>query len=88
MKKHDIIKSIWIMAILVLSTSVFAAGAPAPVRLRPEGKKLEAHCSKMLADLRDEITRLEPKVDEQKKAEFTEQALSTATEERSSGCTG
>jgi len=73
MKNHDIIKSVWIMTILVLSTSVFAAGKPAPVSLTPEGKKLEAHYSKMLADLKEEITRLEPKVDEKKKAEFTTQ---------------
>jgi hypothetical protein len=31
MKKHDTIKSVWIMTILALSTSVFAAGRPAPV---------------------------------------------------------
>ena len=73
MKKHDIIKRVWIMTILVLSTSVFAAGKPAPVSLSPEGKKLEAHYSKMLADLKEKITRLEPKVDEKKKAEFTKQ---------------
>lgn len=73
MKKHDIIKRVWIMTILVLSTSVFAAGKPAPVSLSPEGKKLEAHYSKMLADLKQAITRLEPKVDENKKAEFTKQ---------------
>jgi len=73
MKKHDIIKRVWIMTILVLSTSVFAARRPAPVSLTPEGKKLEAHYSKMLADLKEEIKRLEPKVDEKKKAEFTKQ---------------
>ena len=73
MKKHDIIKSVWIMAILAISTSVFAAKIPAPVSLTPEGKKLEAHYSKMLADLKEAITRLEPKVDEKKKAEFTKQ---------------
>ena len=73
MKKYDIIKSAWIMTILTLSTSVFAAGRPAPVSLSPDGKKLEAHYSKLLADLREEITRLEPKVDEKKKAEFTKQ---------------
>ena len=73
MKKYDIIKSAWIMTILALSTSVIAAGRPAPVSLTPEGKKLEAHYSKMLADLKEEITRLEPKVDEKKKAEFTRQ---------------
>jgi hypothetical protein len=73
MKKHNIIKRVWIMTILVLSTSVFAAGRPAPVSLSPEGKKLEAHYSKMLADLKQAITRLEPKVDEKKKADFTKQ---------------
>ncbi|MFT5109994.1 MAG: hypothetical protein ACI9UA_005646 [Pseudoalteromonas tetraodonis] len=73
MKNHDIIKRVWITMILVLSTSVFAAGKPAAVSLSPEGKKLEAHYSKMLADLKEEITRLEPKVDEKKKAEFTKQ---------------
>ena len=72
-KKHNLIKSLWIMTILTLSTSVFAARRPAPVSLSPEGKKLEAHYSKMLADLKQEITRLEPKVDEKKKAEFTKQ---------------
>ncbi|MFP6751326.1 MAG: hypothetical protein VB855_06605, partial [Pirellulaceae bacterium] len=73
MKKYDIIKSAWIMTILALSTSVFAAGRPAPINLTPEGKKLEAHYSKMLTDLKEEITRLEPKVDEKKKAEFTKE---------------
>ncbi len=73
MKKHDIIKSVWIMAILALSTSAFAAAKPAPVSLTPEGKKLEAHYSKMLAELNESIKRLEPKVDEKKKAEFTKQ---------------
>ena len=73
MKKHNIIKSVWIMTILALSSSVIAAGRPAPVSLSPEGKKLEAHYSRMLADLKEKITRLEPTVDEKKKAEFTEQ---------------
>ncbi|MDE0837404.1 MAG: hypothetical protein OSA84_13740, partial [Akkermansiaceae bacterium] len=73
MKKQEIIKGVWIMTILTLSTSVFAAGKPAPVSLTSEGKKLEAHYSKMLSDLKEEITRLEPKVDEKKKAEFTKQ---------------
>ena len=73
MKKHDIIKSVWIITILAISTSVFAARRPAPVSLTPEGKKLEAHYSKMLADLKEAITRLEPEVDEKKKAEFTKQ---------------
>ena len=52
MKKHDIIKRVWIMMILTISTSVFAAGRPGPVDLSPEGKKLEAHYSKMQADLK------------------------------------
>jgi len=73
MKKHDPIKSVWIMAILAISTTVFAARRPAPVSLTPEGKKLEAHYGKMLADLEEEIKRLKPKVDEKKKAEFTKQ---------------
>ncbi|MDC0302736.1 hypothetical protein OAL23_01060 [bacterium] len=73
MKKHDIIKRLWIMTILVLSTSVFAAGKEEPVSLTPEGKKLEAHYLKMQADLKEAITKLEPKVDEKKKAEFTRQ---------------
>jgi len=71
MKKHDTIKSVWIMTILAISTPVFAAGIPAPVSLTPEGKKLEAHYTKMLADLKESIKRLEPNVDEKKKAEFT-----------------
>ncbi|MCP4199949.1 MAG: hypothetical protein GY762_22625, partial [Proteobacteria bacterium] len=73
MKKHNIIKSVWIMTILALSTSVFAARRPAPVSLTPEGKKLEAHYSKILADLKEEITRLEPRADEKVKADFAEQ---------------
>jgi len=80
-KKHNITKSAWIITILALSTSVFAVAKPAPVSLTPEGKKLEAHYSKMLADLKEAITRLEPKVDEKKKAEFTKQfdALNNVT---------
>ena len=73
MKKHDTIKSVWIMTILTLSTSVFTMGRPAEIDLTPEGKKLQAHYSKMLADLKEAITRLEPKVNEKKKAEFTKQ---------------
>jgi hypothetical protein len=66
-------ESVWIMTILAISTSVFAAGRPAAVSLTPVGKKLEAHYTKMLADLKKAIKRLEPKVDEKKKAEFTKQ---------------
>ena len=73
MKEYNIIKSAWIMTILALSTSVFAAGRPAKTNLTPEGKKLEAHYSEMLADLKEAIRRMEPKVNEKKKAEFTKQ---------------
>ena len=59
--------------ILALSTSILATAKPAPISLSPEGKKLEEHYRKMLADLKDAITGLEPKVDEKKKAEFTKQ---------------
>ena len=61
------------MTVLLLAASVLAAAKPAPVSLSSEGKKLEARYSKMLSDLKDEITRLEPKVDQKKKAEFTRQ---------------
>ena len=73
MKNHNIIKSVWIMTILVLSTSVVAARRPAPVSLSPEGEKLEAHYSKMLEGLKKEIVSLAPRVDEKVKAEFTKQ---------------
>ena len=66
MKKRDLIKSVWIMTILTLSTAVIATGKPVPVSLTPEGEKLEAHYSEMLADLKQQITRLEPKVEEKK----------------------
>jgi len=73
MKKHDTIKSVWIMTILAISTPVLAAGRPAPACLPPEGKELEAHYSKLLTDLKESIKRLEPTLDEKKKAEFTKQ---------------
>ena len=73
MKKQESIMRAGIMTVLLLAASVFAAGKPAPVSLTPEGQKLEAHYSKMLVELGKEITRLEPKVDEKKKAEFTTQ---------------
>lgn len=73
MKNPGLIKNVWITMILALSTSILAAAKPAPVSLSPEGKKLEEHYRKMLADLKDAITGLEPKVDEKKKAEFTKQ---------------
>jgi len=73
MKKPNLIKNVWIAMILTLSTSVLAAGKSEPIILNPEGRKLEAHYSKMLADLKETITRLEPKVDEKKKAQFTKQ---------------
>jgi hypothetical protein len=71
MKINDFIKSVSIITALALSVSVFAAEIPPPVSLTPEGKKLEAQYSKMLADLKEAIKRLEPKLDEKKKAEFT-----------------
>ena len=73
MKKPNLIKNVWIAMILTLSTSVFAVGKSEPISLTPEGRKLEEHYSKMLADLKVEITRLEPKVDEQKRAGFIKQ---------------
>ena len=73
MKKHDIIKSVGIMTILALSTSVVTARRPALVSLTPEGKILEAHYSKMLTDLKKEIVSLVPGVDEKVKADFTKQ---------------
>ncbi|MGB0325941.1 MAG: hypothetical protein ACPGJR_00275 [Akkermansiaceae bacterium] len=73
MKTYDIIKRVGTMTILALSTSLIAAGKPAPVSLTPEGKELEAHYGKMLAGLQESIRRLEPKVDETVKAEFTKQ---------------
>ena len=71
MKKHAFIKSLSIAAAVVISTPVFAAEKPESASLTPAGQQLEAHYSKMLADLRAEISRVEPKVDENKKAEFT-----------------
>ena len=73
MKKPNLIRSVWITAILALSTSVLAAGKSAPVSLSPGGKKLEAHYSKMLADLKEEIVSLVPKGDEKVKGDFTKQ---------------
>ena len=58
---------------MALSTSVLAAGKSAPVSLRPGGKKLETHYSKMLADLKEEIVSLVPKGDEKIKGDFTKQ---------------
>ena len=72
-KKHNIIKRVWIMTILALSTSVVAARRPAPVSLSPEGEKIEAHYSKMLEDLKKEIVSQVPRADEKAKVEFTKQ---------------
>ena len=72
-KKHNIIKRVWIMTIMVLSTSVVAARRPAPVSLSPEGEKIEAHYSKMLEDLKKEIVSQVPRADEKAKVEFTKQ---------------
>ena len=73
MKKPNLIRSVWITTIMALSTSVLAAGKSAPVSLSPGGKKLEAHYSKMLADLKEEIVSLVPKGDEKVKGDFTKQ---------------
>ena len=73
MKNHGAIKSVWIVTILAISTSVSSARRPAPVSLTPEGKKLEAHYSRMLADLQKQVKDLEPEVAEKKRAEFTAQ---------------
>ena len=70
MKINDLIKSVSIVTALAISTSVFAAEIPPPVSLTPAGTHLEAHYNKMLADLKEAIKALEPKVDEKKKAEF------------------
>ena len=66
MKKHNIIKSVWITTILTLATSVFAAGKPAPVSLTPEGKKLVERYSGMLNELRTELTAKAAKIDQEK----------------------
>jgi hypothetical protein len=71
MKKHEFIKAACIAAAMAISTPVFAAENPEPASLTPEGRQLEAHYSKLLADLQETVRRLEPKVDEKKKAEFT-----------------
>ena len=73
MKKPNLIRSVWITTILALSTSVLAAGKSATVSLSPGGKKLEAHYSKMLADLKEEIVSLVPKGDEKVKGDFNKQ---------------
>ena len=74
MKIHPLIKclpAITAITAFAVSTPVFAADNPPPASLTPEGQQLEAHYSRMLADLQEAIRRLEPKVDEKKKAEFT-----------------
>ena len=75
MQKHDFIKSLWIMTVFGLTTSVVVVAKPAQVSLAPQGEKLEAHYSKMLEDLRKEIVFLVPKVGEKVKAEFTDQLV-------------
>jgi hypothetical protein len=71
MKTNDLIKSMSTAAALALSTSVFVAANPEPVSLTPDGEKLEQHYGSMLADLQEAIKRMEPKLDQKKKAEFT-----------------
>ncbi len=64
----------WCAAMAVLAGTMhvtMARGAEEVVPLTAQGEKLEAHYSRMLADLREEIIRLEPQVDATKKAEFT-----------------
>ena len=70
MKKQKDIKRVSATIALVFVTPIFAVGKSETISLTAEGKKLEAYYSKMEADLRAEITRLEPKVDEKKKAEL------------------
>lgn len=69
---NDFIKRVSIMTALALSASVVAAEIPPPVSLTPAGIRLEAQYSTMLADLKEAIKALEPKVDKEKKAEFTQ----------------
>ena len=71
MRNHNIIKSVSIMTALAMMAPAFAAESPEPAGLSPEGKQLEAHYGKMLADLREAVKRMEPNVDEGRKAEFT-----------------
>jgi hypothetical protein len=71
MNKYHFIKSVYIAAGLVMSTPVFAAENAESAILTPDGQQLEAHYGKMLADLQEAVKRLEPEVDEKKKAEFT-----------------
>ena len=48
-----------------------ARGRKEVTPLTAQGEKLQAKYAGMLADLKEEVKRLEPKVDEKKKAEFT-----------------
>jgi hypothetical protein len=62
------------MAMLVGMVQVAQArGRKKPVPLTAQGEKIAAEYTKMLADLKEEIMRLEPKVDEKKKVGFTKQ---------------
>lgn len=71
MNINDFVMRISVMTALAISASVVAAEPPPPVSLTPVGTQLEAQYSKKLADLKEAIKALEPKVDEKKKAEFT-----------------
>ena len=59
-----------VMVGMAQMTLVLGADAPA---LTAQGEKIAAEYTRMQADLKEAITRLEPKVDEKKKAEFTKQ---------------
>jgi hypothetical protein len=64
----------WCVATMVLvgmAQVASARGKKAPTPLTAQGQKLKAKYAGMLADLTEEIKRLEPKVDEKQKAEFT-----------------
>jgi len=66
----------WCVATMVLAGMAQAASARGRKKVMPltaQGEKLQAKYAGMLADLEEEIKRLEPKVDEKKKAEFTKQ---------------
>ena len=62
----------WVLLLLLGACPALhaAAAEPPPFSLTPQGKELEAHYSKMLADLKESIRRLEPQVDDKKKAQF------------------
>jgi hypothetical protein len=58
---------------LIAMASVAAARGTEGAELTAQGEKIAAEYSKMLADLKNEIVSLAPKLDEKLKADFTEQ---------------